>query len=152
MTMITAYKTEVFMQDLEEFFHMNGQVIEWIWVRIGNIASSVSSLGQIIPQDELARVIQGILWVIIVFLLIGIIDIPLLLCLGTIIKYVQKGQADEISVFVVLVELAFTFSFADEIKDLCKMNLLLIVFLVFVVYRVIRISMMKKMSNEDIIR
>ena len=67
---------------------MNGQVIEWIWVRIGNIASSVSSLGQIIPQDELARVIQGILWVIIVFLLIGIIDIPLLLCLGTIIKYV----------------------------------------------------------------
>lgn len=76
----------------------------------------------------------------------------LLLCLGTIIKYVQKGQADEISVFVVLVELAFTFSFADEIKDLCKMNLLLIVFLVFVVYRVIRISMMKKMSNEDIIR
>ena len=51
-----------------------------------------------------------------------------------------------------LVELAFTFSFADEIKDLCKMNLLLIVFLVFVVYRVIRISMMKKMSNEDIIR
>ena len=152
MTMITAYRTEVFMQDLEEFFHMNGQVIEWIWVRIGNIASSVSSLGQIIPQDELARVIQGILWVIIVFLLIGIIDIPLLLCLGTIIKYVQKGQADEISVFVVLVELAFTFSFADEIKDLCKMNLLLIVFLVFVVYRVIRISMMKKMSNEDIIR
>jgi hypothetical protein len=32
------------------------------------------------------------------------------------------------------------------------MNLLLIVFLVFVVYKVIRISMVKKMSNEDIIR
>lgn len=148
MTMITAYRTEVFMQDLERSICMMVYVGEWVWARIGETATVVSSLGWTIPQDAIAQAIHGILWVGVAFLLTGIIEIPLLLCLGIIIRHAKKEWTDDISVFVVLVELAFTFSFADAIKEFCKLNLLFFLILVFTIYRGVRGFLMKKADDD----
>ena len=152
MTMITAYRTEVFMHDWEKTIRMMVYVSEWTWARISETSSVVASLGRTIPQDTIAQAIHGILWVGVAFLLTGIVEIPLLLCLGLIIRHAKKEWFDDISVFVVLVELAFTFSFADEIKEVCDINLVLLILIVFVIYRGIRALLKKKIADSVIIR
>lgn len=148
MTMITAYRTEVFMQDLERTIRMMVYVSEWTWARISETATVVSSLGWIIPQDSIAQAVHEILWVGVAFLLTGIIEIPLLLCLGLIIRHAKKEWTDAASVFVVLVEIAFTFSFADAIKELCEINLLFFLLLAFTIYRGARGFLMRKADDE----
>ncbi len=137
-TVITAWKTDVFRSDIIEFFQTMYSVILHIIGWINSIATFGSKLGDLIPQPILAMITH---WIIIVA-----IYIVIFIAIGWIVsrigkKYIyffKKKQADEISVFVVLLTLIIVVFMSEYINSIISINLFYIVLLVFATYSSIR--------------
>jgi len=138
VTIITAWKTEVFAMDFIMFFStiFKGMVTmkDWIWT----MATFVAKLGDMMPYDTFSAVVHWILVVVVVAGVTGGLGILAFLICNKYYGYFRKKQADEISVFVALITLIIVVFLADQIKSIVSINLFGLILLIFAIYTVVR--------------
>lgn len=137
-TILTACSSKAFISDFKAFFWVIGsfvsmgieQVLEW--------AKWASQLGDMIPQQTVAFIVH---WIIVgaVVLIIGFVVAVILSIAGSHVyeKY-REEYADLISLSVALISLAVVVFFAEQIRAVVPINLLLLLILVHMLYMGVR--------------
>lgn len=137
-TVITAYFSEAFVTDFKVFFMAirDGGNVFAGWIRIA--AYFVARLGNMIPQPTIAIIIHWLLVVLVYGVICGTLGVLFVIDGKKYVKFFKEKQADESSVFVGLVLLAFSVHLADPIKSILSINLVGLILFVFIGYTVIR--------------
>ena len=138
ITMITALKNKVFVDDVISAFEAVGNgiagLVEWI-VKAGKY---VASYGDRIPQPITASAIHWFLQIIVIMALaivcISIVLIPMCKYIG----FFKEKQTDEISLLAGLIALAVVAFASDEIKSFASINLVFLTIILFMGYSFIR--------------
>lgn len=140
VTVLTAIRSKAFLSDFEGFF-----VAIWGFITaFGDFALKTanwaSQLGDMIPQPIVAVIVHWLLLILVLLLLCG--GLGVLVCIGGVklfTGYTEKLEfADDWSLLVFLVSLALSIFFADEIRAVVSINLLLLNILVHALYVLIR--------------
>ena len=138
VTVFKAIGTEVICSDTIKCGIAIGNVIMKYWVVIMKLARIISGLCNKIPQQAVGNVLHNIVFVVIAAITIMI---PLgLLGYGVyqIGRYYQDNLWDRITLAVVLVSIEGVVFFADMIKVLLSVNIVVIVLGLQVVYAGVR--------------
>ena len=138
ITMLSMCKTDVFVNDFISLMHDTGRGLKLAWGFVGILGEIAASAGNMIPQAVVAMIVHWILWGIFTVIFIAISCFMLFIAGSLYIDILLRKQADEISLFIGIVDLAVAVSMADEIKMLIPCNLILVMLTVFVAYTVIR--------------
>lgn len=136
-TVFTAVRSERFVSDFKAFF-----VAVWTFLRFAlknvlKLATWASQLGDMIPQQTVAFIFH---WLILlaVILIIGC-GVLFLLNVGFAkVCDICEGFADTLTLTVSLVSLATTVFFAEPIRSVLPVNLLLLLIITHVIYVLIR--------------
>ena len=123
---------------------------DWIWT----VATFVAKLGDMIPHDIVSVIVHWILVIIVVAGISGGLGVLAFRSCKKYLDYFKKKQADEISVFVVLITLIIVVFMADQIKSILSINLFGLMLLICVFYTVV-IGLMQaedKEANKKIIK
>lgn len=138
LTLITVYRSERFLVDTVAFIEISAR----IFLTICNLADSAGqyagALGELIPYPLVAAIACKILYLLVSVLSAGVALVIPLLIVFVYIRFIQRNQADELSVFAAVIDLACVLFMADEIKQACSINLLFLMMLIFLFYSVIR--------------
>lgn len=134
ITVFTAYKTELVTNDTAAFFEAFRQSLVKGTIPLSRAGEKVALLGDLIPQPQMAWATHWILRVIITLGLIGIIVSLAVMMLRHYIAYFRKRQADAISVFAILVDLAVMVFLTDCVKKAAPLNLVFLALLAFLIY------------------
>ena len=137
-TVITATNTDALVKDFQAFYKTiyRGIAILVGWISVA--ANFVAKLGDMIPQAIVSAIVHWLLVGIVYAVIGGAIGWLLFLLGKKYVGFFKEKQADEISVFVVLITLAITVFMADWIKSILSINLIGLMLLLFVGYTVIR--------------
>lgn len=137
-TIFTAWNSEAFVSDFKTFFISIWAFLCLCLENLLEMAKWASQLGDMIPQQTVA-VIAHWLILIAVILLVGSGAIFLLFIAGNYayIHY-RDNYADTTSLTVVLISLAVAVFFAEPIRAVVPINLILLLILVHIVYVLIR--------------
>ena len=137
-TVFTAIRSEQFVSDFKFFFIA-------IWQFLGNAFQLLlkggqwaSQLGDKIPQPVVATIVHYLLLIVFVG---GIgIGVVVLIFLGAskVFEFYTDDYADTLSLAVFLISLAVSVYFAEPIRAVIPINLLLLLILVHIVYVLIR--------------
>ena len=137
-TMIMLFKTKAFRSDVGVFVKTVATVFVKVWLLSTRIGGFVASLGDRIPNEILSGIVHWLLMIMVVGLLAGALGRICYLILRRYVRFFMKNQADEITGFVLLCDLAFVLFAADEIKSILSVNLVLLEIILFVIYSLIR--------------
>lgn len=99
-------------------------------------------------RQEAAAIVSEILYLLVSALLVGTVLVILFIMAIAYIRFIQQNQADELSVFVAVIDLACVLFMADEIKQAGSINLLLLMILIFLTYSVTRGVL--EMKNKEV--
>ena len=138
VTLLTAIQTDVLVKDTMMFFVMLGRCITNIWAWITALADMTASVGNLITQPFIGAVVYWTIWMIITALLTGIVGGLIFVAGRKSVCFFIEKQADEISVFAGLMDLAVIVFLADMIKSLLPINLFILCILIFVVFVIAR--------------
>ena len=146
MTTFTAVRSERFVSDFKAFFVAVWGFVRVIW-QIGlNGAIWASKMSERIPQDLVAGVVRFLssilLFVIVVGGVLGLIGF----CGYHLVKFYREYFADKISLAVILTSLAAAVFFAEQIRSIVPINLMLLVVLSHGVYMIVRMMLTRKKS------
>ena len=137
-TVFTAVRSEAFVSDFKTFFEVVWGFLLTCFGWLENGANFVAQIGDKIPQEIVATIVHWLLWFIVLFG-IGIGAVVLLLIgIVKLVKWYAEEYADNTSLGFALVSLALSIFFAEEIRALIPINLLLLLILVHIVYVLIR--------------
>ena len=137
-TVITAIKTEVIIEDAFVFVSTIANGIIRFYESAVMAGDFVSQLSNCLPWDLAAVVMH---WILIVLTVAVIIDGAALMAFLTIrayIRFFKDRQADEITTYAVLMDMAVVLFLADEIKSVISANLIRMFILIFAVYSLTR--------------
>ncbi|MCF0134083.1 MAG: hypothetical protein HUJ72_09475 [Blautia sp.] len=138
VTCLTAITTVSFAADFREFIMaiVKGVCAFFTWcVKVSDI---VSGVGDLIPQTAVASVIHWFLWLTVMAIIIGLAAAVLYFVISAYVKFIKETQADEITIYVALVDLAMIVFGADLIKSIISINLLFLLVIAFGGYTLIR--------------
>ena len=138
ITIITACKTEALVDDIVAFFRATGNVTVVLVDWVDTAGTFVAKLGDMIPQEFVAVIVHWLLWLIVFIAILGAFGILIFMLGAKYYLFFKERQADEISVFVALIDLATIVFLAKQIKSILSINLLLLMLFIFVLYSVIR--------------
>lgn len=110
------------------------QVINWIIAT----ADFVARYGSIIPQKIIAALLHWLLWIIVMIGIAGVTGLVILQAGRKFFRFFKENQADEISVFVGLLDMAIVIFLADEMKAILSINLMWLFLITFMGYTAIR--------------
>lgn len=140
VTVLTAIRSKAFVSDFKGFF-----MAIWKFVQVFSdfalkTANWASQLGDMIPQEIVAVVVHWLLLILVLVLLCGGLGVLIIICIAKLFTgYTEKLDfADDWSLLVFLVSLAFSIFFADELRAFLPINLLLLNILVHAVYVLVR--------------
>ena len=132
VTIITAVKTPVIISDVVEFGRkmVKGvMVLYHIALKAGDFTSL---LGDRIPQPTIAFILHWVLWILVLTAILGGLGVTAFLLIKAYAGYFRKKQTDEITAFVILMDLAVTVFLAEQIKTILSVNLVLLFFALFI--------------------
>ena len=137
-TVFTAVRSEAFVSDFKTFFMVIWQFIVNAFQLLLKGGQWVSQLGDKIPQPVVATIAHYLLLIVFVG---GIaIGVGFLIFLGAskVFEFYTEDYADTMSLAVFLISLAVSVYFAEPIRAVIPINLLLLLILVHIVYVLIR--------------
>lgn len=137
-TVFTAVRSEAFVSDFKTFFMVIWQFIVNAFQLLLKGGQWASQLGDKIPQPVVATIVHYLLLIVFVG---GIaIGVGFLIFLGAskVFEFYTEDYADTMSLAVFLISLAVSVYFAELIRALIPINLLLLLILVHIVYVLIR--------------
>ena len=137
-TVFTAVRSEAFVSDFETFFMVIWQFIVNAFQLLLKGGQWASQLGDKIPQPVVATIVHYLLLIVFVG---GIaIGVGFLIFLGAskVFEFYTEDYADTMSLAVFLISLAVSVYFAEPIRAVIPINLLLLLILVHIVYVLIR--------------
>ena len=131
-TVFTAVRSEAFVSDFKTFFMVIWQFIVNAFQLLLKGGQWASQLGDKIPQPVVATII--------VFVGGIAIGVGFLIFLGAskVFEFYTEDYADTMSLAVFLISLAVSVYFAEPIRAVIPINLLLLLILVHIVYVLIR--------------
>lgn len=133
-TAFTAWHSEAFVSDFKTFFTSIWAFLCLCAEKLLEMAKWASQLGDMIPQSVVAFIVHWII-LIAVILLVGGGSVVLLLIGGAkVYTFYAEDYADTTSLAVALASLAVSVFFAEPIRAVIPVNLLLLLILVHVVY------------------
>ena len=133
-TVFTAVRSEAFKSDFKTFFMVIWQFIVNAFQLLLKGGQWVSQLGDKIPQPVVATIVHYLLLIVFVG---GIaIGVGFLIFLGAskVFEFYTEDYADTMSLAVFLISLAVSVYFAEPIRAVIPINLLLLLILVHIVY------------------
>lgn len=137
-TVFTAVRSEAFVSDFKTFFMVIWQFIVNAFQLLLKGGQWASQLGDKIPQQVVATIVHYLLLIVFVG---GIaIGVGFLIFLGAskVFEFYTEDYADTMSLAVFLISLAVSVYFAEPIRAVIPINLLLLLILVHIVYVLIR--------------
>ena len=137
-TVFTAVRSEAFVSDFKTFFMVIWQFIVNAFQLLLKGGQWASQLGDKIPQPVVATIVHYLLLIVFVG---GIaIGVGVLIFLGAskVFEFYTDDYADTLSLAVFLISLAVSVYFAEPIRAVIPINLLLLLILVHIVYVLIR--------------
>lgn len=137
-TVFTAVRSEAFVSDFKTFFMVIWQFIVNVFQLLLKGGQWASQLGDKIPQPVVATIVHYLLLIVFVG---GIaIGVGFLIFLGAskVFEFYTEDYADTMSLAVFLISLAVSVYFAEPIRVVIPINLLLLLILVHIVYVLIR--------------
>lgn len=137
-TVFTAVRSEAFVSDFKTFFMVIWQFIVNAFQLLLKGGQWASQLGDKIPQPVVATIVHYLLLIVFVG---GIaIGVGFLIFLGAskVFEFYTEDYADTMSIAVFLISLAVSVYFAEPIRAVIPINLLLLLILVHIVYVLIR--------------
>lgn len=137
-TVFTAVRSEAFVSDFKTFFMVIWQFIVNAFQLLLKGGQWASQLGDKIPQPVVATIVHYLLLIVFVG---GIaIGVGFLIFLGAskVFEFYTEDYADTMSLAVFLISLAVSVYFAEPIRVVIPINLLLLLILVHIVYVLIR--------------
>ena len=137
-TVFTAVRSEAFVSDFKTFFMVIWQFIVNAFQLLLKGGQWASQLGDKIPQPVVATIVHYLLLIVFVG---GIaIGVGFLIFLGAskVFEFYTEDYADTMSLAVFLISLAVSVYFAELIRAVIPINLLLLLILVHIVYVLIR--------------
>lgn len=137
-TVFTAVRSEAFVSDFKTFFMVIWQFIVNAFQLLLKGGQWASQLGDKIPQPVVATIVHYLLLIVFVG---GIaIGVGFLIFLGAskVFEFYTEDYADNMSLAVFLISLAVSVYFAELIRAVIPINLLLLLILVHIVYVLIR--------------
>lgn len=137
-TVFTAVRSEAFVSDFKTFFVAIWQFIVNAFQLLLKGGQWASQLGDKIPQPVVATIVHYLLLIVFVG---GIaIGVGFLIFLGAskVFEFYTEDYADTMSLAVFLISLAVSVYFAEPIRVVIPINLLLLLILVHIVYVLIR--------------
>lgn len=137
-TVFTAVRSEAFVSDFKAFFIAIWQFLVNAFQLLLKGGQWASKLGDMIPQQVVATIVHYLLLIVFVG---GIaIGVGFLIFLGAskVFEFYTEDYADTMSLAVFLISLAVSVYFAELIRALIPINLLLLLILVHIVYVLIR--------------
>ena len=138
VTVFTAVRSEAFVSDFKTFFMVIWQFIVNAFQLLLKGGQWASQLGDKIPQPVVATIVHYLLLIVFVG---GIaIGVGFLIFLGAskVFEFYTEDYADTMSLAVFLISLAVSVYFAELIRAVIPINLLLLLILVHIVYVLIR--------------
>ena len=137
-TVFTAWKSETFVDDFKAFFVAIWSFLCLCVEKLLEAAKWASQLGDKIPQPVVAAIVHWVILIAVV-LLVGVGAVFLLFLAGNYVYvHYKDGYADTISLAVILISLAVAVFFAEPIRSVVPINLLLLLILVHVLYMGVR--------------
>lgn len=137
-TVFTAIRSEQFVSDFKAFFIAIWQFLVNAFQLLLKGGQWASQLGDKIPQPVVATIVHYLLLIVFVG---GIgIGVGVLIFLGAskVFEFYTDDYADTLSLAVFLINLAVSVYFAEPIRAVIPINLLLLLILVHIVYVLIR--------------
>jgi len=137
-TVFTAVRSEAFVSDFKTFFMVIWQFIVNAFQLLLKGGQWASQLGDKIPQPVVATIVHYLLLIVFVG---GIaIGVGFLIFLGAskVFEFYTEDYADTMSLAVFLISIAVSVYFAEPIRAVIPINLLLLLILVHIVYMLIR--------------
>ena len=137
-TVFTAIRSEQFVSDFKAFFIAIWQILVNAFQLLLKGGQWASQLGDKIPQPVVATIVHYLLLIVFVG---GIgIGVGVLIFLGAskVFEFYTDDYADTLSLAVFLISLAVSVYFAEPIRAVIPINLLLLLILVHIVYVLIR--------------
>ena len=137
-TVFTAVRSEAFVSDFKAFFIAIWQFLVNAFQLLLKGGQWASQLGDKIPQPVVATIVHYLLLIVFVG---GIgIGVGVLIFLGAskVFEFYTDDYADTLSLAVFLISLAVSVYFAEPIRAVIPINLLLLLILVHIVYVLIR--------------
>lgn len=138
VTVFTAIRSKAFTGDFKTFFITVGNFFMWCGKSLYWLGIQASKLGDMIPQPIVATIVHYLLLIVFVG---GIaIGVGFLIFLGAskVFEFYTEDYADTMSLAVFLISLAVSVYFAEFIRAVIPINLLLLLILVHIVYVLIR--------------
>ncbi len=137
-TVFTAVRSEAFVSDFKAFFIAIWQFLVNAFQLLLKGGQWASQLGDKIPQPVVATIVHYLLLIVFVGC-IGI-GVGVLIFLGAskVFEFYTDDYADTLSLAVFLISLAVSVYFAEPIRAVIPINLLLLLILVHIVYVLIR--------------
>lgn len=134
VTLFTAIRSEAFVSDFKTFF---GAIWSFIlqcvgWLEIG--ANFVAQLGDKIPQEIVATIVHWLLFLVVLIGVGGGAVVLLLIGIAKLVSWYAEDYADNHSLGFALISLALSIFFAEEIRAIVPINLLLLLIITHVLY------------------
>lgn len=134
VTLFTAIRSEAFVSDFKSFFGTIWGFIVSCADLLVKGANFVSQLGDKIPQPIVATIVHWLLWLVVVGG-VGIgATVLLFIGLAKLVSFYAEDYADNLSLGVALVSLSASIFFAEEIRAVVPINLLLLLIITHVLY------------------
>lgn len=138
VTFFTAVRSECFVIDFKAFFSTLWNFITIAISKLAYLGSLVAAWGNKIPQETVAIIAHWFLWITVVIGISVAVIVFLFIGMVKLYEYYIENLADTISLAVLLVSFAVVVFFAEQVKSIIPMNLLLLMIVTHVLYAGIR--------------
>lgn len=145
VTVLTAIRQEIFCNDFKAFFGAIWKGIVWLGRFAGRLADGAAILGDKITVPVLAAVVHWILWGLVILLIAGMVIAALCFVGFQIFRFYTGhgiggyyGVIDSLTVLQLIVTLSAIVWFAEQIRAIVPINLLLLFLIIHAVYLAVR--------------
>lgn len=147
-TVFTAVRSTRFMADFIEFFTGLWAGVCWLAQAVWGLGQTAAELGDKIPQPVVAVIIHWLLLILVVGGIAVVLGVGLLLGIKILLGFYKKHYTDTGSLAAALIALAIAVFFAQPIRDILPVNLILLLILVHAVYILVRWLIGRKRAGE----
>ena len=133
LTILSALYSEVFMEDVADFFITIWQIYCVIVEKIKDLCLNFGEVSLDITNPIVQKIVFVLLFSIPILIALGIAVIVTIVCIKYI-EWYKEEIADIISLFMVFIFLALTTTYSTEIKDWLSINLIAVNIIIHLTY------------------
>lgn len=138
ITVFTAVRSEIFVSDFKTFFATIWSLLCLCVEKLLKMANFASQVGNKIPQEIIALIVHWVILIVVFVLVAGGVGTLIVVGMINVYRFYKKNDADLISLVFILVSFAAAVFFAEPIRTVIPVNLLLALILIHVLYMGVR--------------